>query len=229
MHTDFFVDPPSDSYINTDDGFMGEDEALKLADALSIVNAACCIVGINPSFTIKDGLTDFDFHSTSAGRPAKMPFGQTDLTISAICSAIKTEKLTPAHLEHADTESSKDTFYNIWETLIDVDELKRWLLSRNCKPPFFFGDEASSTPSYLEDTHPHYSPQIAAAIQAWEAIQDPELRKGKSVKGAATEWLETNYRALGLVHNGERNNNAITRIATLVNWETSGGAPKTPE
>jgi hypothetical protein len=147
---------------------------------------------------------------------------------TAICNAITGEKLKAAHIERPNVHGISDSLLDIWDTLIDVEELKRWLITRNCKPPFFFGADASNTPDYLEAKHPSFSPEIAAAIRAWEAIQDPELRKGKTVKAAATEWLETNYRELDLMHNGKRSNEAIKRIATLVNWESSGGAPKTP-
>ena len=165
----------------------------------------------------------------SGDAAASLPYTQVEMVVKAICAAITTRKIEPAYAARASiTMELGYTFYDIWETLIEVDELKRWLLSRNCKPPFFFGADASNTPDYLEVKHPNFSPEIAAAIRVWEAIQDPELRKGKTVKAAATEWLETNYRKLDLMHNGKRSNEAIKRIATLVNWESSGGAPKTP-
>jgi hypothetical protein len=209
--------------------FMSEDDALKLANALSIVNAACCIVNIAPSLaSYANGVTDFSLNTGDSGTDERLPLGQVKLAVSAMCSAITTGKLKPAHVERPDVEGAREAFFNIWETLIEVDELKRWLISRNCKPPFFFGADASNTPNYLESKNPNFSPEIAAAIKAWEAIQDSELRKGKTVKAAATDWLETNYRELGLIHKGKRSGSAIERIATIVNWETSGGAPKTP-
>jgi hypothetical protein len=209
-------------------GFMSEDSALKLADTLSIATAACCIVGISPSSMFRVNSRDFHLIIGDSNTNELLPTAQTNTVVDAICNAITTGKLETAHLERPDWEHSGETDYVIWETLIDVDELKRWLLSRNCKPPFFFGADASNTPDYLEPKNPNFSPEIAAAIKAWEAIQDSELRKGKSAKTAATEWLETNYRELGLIHNGKRSGSAIERIATIVNWETSGGAPKTP-
>lgn len=228
-HNNFRI-PDFERYsIGGAEGFMSEDSALKLADSLTIVSAACCIVGVAPSiagfgknctqFTLSVGDTDTD---------QLLPTAQACTVADSICNAIYTGKLKAACLERPQGEALLDINYNIWATLIDVDELKRWLVSRNCKPPFFFGADESNKPDYLDKKHPSFSLEIAAAIQVWEAIQDPELRIGKSVKGAATEWLETNYSELGLIHNGKRSASAIERIAAIVNWETSGGAPKTP-
>jgi len=212
------------------DDFMSEDDALKLEDVLSIVNAACCIVGVAPSIaTPVCDPAQFNLNVNDSNLNQLLPHGQTKIVVEAICHALATGKLETIRYERADVAGFGEVGYDLWKTLIDVDELKRWLLSRNCKPPFFFGNDASNIPDYLEIKHPSFSPEIAATIRVWEAIQDPELRKGgKTVKAAATEWLENNYRELGLIHNGERSKSAIDRIATLVNWEPSGGAPRTP-
>lgn len=216
-------------FLGEDTVFMNEDAALKLADALSIAHAACCIVGVPPSLaSYYNGPNQLSLNANDSNLNKLLPIAQTNTVVAAICNAITTGKLEVAYLERPDVMNIGESVFDIWESLISVDELKRWLLSRNCKPPFFFGADASNTPDYLEVKHPSFSPEIAAAIRAWEAIQDLELRKGKTVKAAATEWLEIHYRELGLIHNGERSKSAIERIATLVNWETSGGAPRTP-
>jgi hypothetical protein len=208
--------------------FMSEDDALKLADTLSIASAACCIVGVSPSLMPRCNSRTVHLNVGDSETNEYLPSVQTTVVLEAICNAITTGKLETAHLERPDSQYATVGDYVVWETLIEVDELKRWLLSRNCKPPFFFGADASNTPNYLESKHPNFSSEIAAAIKVWEAMQDSELRKGKTIKAAVKDWLETNYRELGLMHNGQRSNSAIERIATLVNWETSGGAPKTP-
>jgi hypothetical protein len=209
--------------------FMTEDDALKLADALSVVNAACCIVGVAPSLaSYFHGPEQFVLDANDSNTNQRLPETQARIVAMAICTAITTGKLKAAHIERPNVHGISESLLDIWDTLIDIDELKRWLLSRNSKPPFFFGANASNTPVYLEAKHPNYSPEIAAAIKVWKAIQDPELRKGKTAKAAAIDWLETNYRELGLMHQGKRSNAAIERIALVVNWETSGGAPKTP-
>lgn len=215
---------------------MKENEALKLADSLSLMQAACCIVGISPCLV----RPHFDSKGLSYEWAVEdyqhLPKRQLMTVVSAICNAISIKTIKAARtvypsfhdFEYLEVEL-KDTDYHLFETLIEVEELKKWLLSRNCRPTFFFGDEATKTPKYLDKTHPHFASQLAAAIQTWEAIQDPELRKRKSVKSAAKDWLQNHYTEFDLIHDGKRNESAIERIATLTNWEPGGGAPKTPE
>ena len=55
-----------------------------------------------------------------------------------------------------------------WEkTTVEVAELKRWLDSRGIRTGFFF-QEKPVRPEYLEPSHPHYSPRLAAAVGAWQ-------------------------------------------------------------
>lgn len=218
------------------DRVMTEDEALKLADSLSIIQAACCIVGISPSLVRPHFNSKGLSFVWATQNDFLLPERQLGVIVGAICNAITTQTIKaafvvypcPSDFEYLEVEL-KDTDYHLFETLIEVEELKKWLLSRNCRPTFFFGDEAAKTPKYLDKTHPHFASQLAAAIRAWEAIQDPELRKRKSVKSAAKDWLQNHYTEFDLIHDGKRNESAIERIATLTNWEPGGGAPKTPE
>lgn len=197
-----------------------EMELLKLADSLTTNQAACCILGIPPSLVSFDNLTGHpSWQSRAASSFPELPFHHLSTILGIIEAAIAAGSLTPL--------PSDDPMFE--EARIRVEELKDWLASKNRKPEFFFGSQASAVPDYLDENHPRFSHQLNAAVKAWEAIQDEELRKGKSIKAAATGWLENNYRALGLVHKGERNNSAIERIAALINWEPTGGAPKTPE
>src|SRR5690554_610527 len=201
---------------------LEEMELLKFSDSLSIFQAACCILGIPPSFVFIDEDTGgFGWHIPTANRYPDLPFHHLPTVAELIDSAISTGSLSIV--------SDESTFNELVSIRVRTDELKDWLASKNRKPEFFFGCQASAIPDYLNENHPHFSLQLHVAVKAWEAIQDEELRKGKSVKAAATAWIENNYRALGLVHEGRRNDSAIERIATLINWKPTGGAPKTPD
>lgn len=115
-----------------------------------------------------------------------------------------------------------------WATsLVGVDDLKNWLISRNMKTGFFF-ESKEKVSDYLDRAHPRFSAKLAAAINVWEAMDDENLLNGKSPKTAMTEWLTSRYKELGLVHNGKISNNAIENVVAVVNWQTTGGAPKTP-
>jgi hypothetical protein len=120
---------------------------------------------------------------------------------------------------------------------VRVASLKRWLRDRGFTTGFFFPAK-SDTPDYLNPKHPRYAPKLAAAISAWLAVGDENLRRGKSAKSAMSLWLTTNYRTLGLIHKrdneknktkvGDINKLAIQEAAKIANWEDEGGSPKTP-
>src|SRR5690554_734624 len=200
-----------------------EMELLKLSDSFSIAQAACCILGIPRSFVFIDEDIDcLRWHRPTENRYPDLPFRHLSTVVELIQGAISAGSLS---IVSFDNSAQSDLF----SIRVRADELKDWLASKNRKPEFFFGSQTTSIPDYLNENHPHFSLQLHVAAKAWEAIQDEELRKGKSVKAAATAWLENNYRALGLVQKGRRNDSAIERIATLINWKPTGGAPKTPD
>ncbi|MGF6634267.1 hypothetical protein OKW38_002952 [Paraburkholderia sp. MM5496-R1] len=78
---------------------------------------------------------------------------------------------------------------------------------------------------YRDMTHDRFAPKLAAAIDAWEAVTDPQ---GKHPKQALTQWLTTNAAALGLWDKNGPNKTAIEEAAKVANWKERGGAPKTP-
>lgn len=79
-------------------------------------------------------------------------------------------------------------------------------------------------PEYLNPTHPRYSYRMAAAVQVWEAITETGK---KGVKKAIEEWLLDHAKELGLIYQGKPSDKAIKEVATVANWNTAGGAPKT--
>ncbi|MFI9651516.1 hypothetical protein ABGV17_05860 [Guyparkeria sp. GHLCS8-2] len=124
-------------------------------------------------------------------------------------------------------------FPDWFETTVARDDLVSWLESRRFPVPFF-GLESEGKPAYLDREHPRYSPKLAAAVRAWEAMEDDELWSGQSPKSAATKWLESHYSELDLVttdrETGKRkmNQTGIEQAAAVVNWRPQGGSPKTP-
>jgi len=115
-------------------------------------------------------------------------------------------------------------------TLIDVKDLREWLVQRGLPSPFFFPDGLPAA-DYLNSSDPDFSPKLYAAIAAWMAVKaDPGLRRGKSVKSALSTWLNQHAAQYGLTkRDGTPNNTAIEEAAKVANWESTGGAPKTPE
>jgi hypothetical protein len=123
-------------------------------------------------------------------------------------------------------------FYRVWPdwhgSLIEVKDLREWLVQRGIESEFFFPDGLPN-PDYLNPSDPFFSPKLYAAIAAWMAIKaDRTLIRG-SAKKALTTWLKTNAAQHGLLkEDGEPNIEAIEYIAKVANWDTKGGAPKTP-
>jgi hypothetical protein len=120
------------------------------------------------------------------------------------------------------------------QTIIRVDDLKVWLLSKNLKPEFFFPEtqnilchpiksfaKENNIPDYLNEDHPRYSAKLAAAVEVWLAMENQKLLVGKSAKTAITEWLEQNY-------SEQLSKQATEECAKVANWDTKGGVPKTP-
>lgn len=90
--------------------------------------------------------------------------------------------------------------------------------------------ERSSDQPFLNDKHPCYSPKLAAALKAWQGVQDDEhIKKGlKSPKQVLEKWLKSHAAEYGLIKkDGRINNEGIEQIAKVVNWKPEGGANKT--
>jgi len=71
----------------------------------------------------------------------------------------------------------------------------------------------------LNRRHRHYSSELAIAIEIWLQLKDVENSK-KTPKTLVAELLHRRYRDRKL------SESAKTRIETMINWNKSGGAPK---
>lgn len=108
---------------------------------------------------------------------------------------------------------------------VSRDDLVPWLSRRGVRTGFFFSD-ASDAPDYLDPCNPRYSKKLAAAVRAWQAVTNPG---GKSPKQALEKWLREHAGEFGLTDDeGNPVTAAMTECSTVANWQTGGGAPKTP-
>ncbi|WP_375623191.1 MULTISPECIES: hypothetical protein [unclassified Bartonella] len=113
-----------------------------------------------------------------------------------------------------------------------VEDLKKWLLWRNKRFSFFFPEDDSAETkdqnyAFQDPTHPPYAPKLAAIVAAWEAVREAE--PNKSVKQTLIKWLQKNASQYNLLN--EKSNklkkDVIEQLASVANWEPTGGAPKT--
>ncbi|MBM4125301.1 MAG: hypothetical protein FJ246_10185 [Nitrospira sp.] len=126
---------------------------------------------------------------------------------------------------------SKPSDINCETTKVTHDDLKQWARKHGIKTDFFLQDN-TQVAGYLDKSNPCYSPKLAAAIRAWEAISAevanrPDLLANKKIKPLLENWLEEHAAEFGLIKSdGDYNKLGIEEIAKVANWDTGGGAPK---
>ncbi|KGG95552.1 hypothetical protein [Comamonas thiooxydans] len=208
-----------------------------LCDELSVKEAALLIVGVDPASETGSQCDTWKVHERPEGYEAVK---------RAICNALRKGQINGSNVEIFDYDINRNpigTFPNttdIESSVIERDSLVIWLKSRNVSTGFFFPPlQAVTGPEYLDPQHPRYSDKLAAAVMVWQAMEDENLRRGKSLVTAMKDWLETRYKEFNMVHDhdnpksnykvGERNDGAIKQVAQVANWLTKGGSTTTPE
>jgi len=188
----------------------------KLCDELTVVQAALLVVGEDPSPLE----IDIDRKTTS-----NQPRGY-NAAKNAILSAIK-NKLLKGELGCESDDFSQE-YVSPGISTVKVEDLKRWLRSKGFEKHFFFFPEGLDG-EFLDEDHPRYSPKLAAAVKAWEALEDDELLKSTTPKKAVQKWLRINAVEFNLCDSdGLLVESAIEEISKVVNWNQKGGAPSTP-
>jgi len=202
-------------------------EYWKLADQLSAHDASCLIIGIDPEETRQyfEWTQDFDlarhqFKSSPSGYIA---------TRQALLAGLRSNTIDGNY--HLDSDMNGNEWTDISQCYVVVDSLKDWLSKKGFDSGFFFPD-ATVDIDYLNKNHPHYSNKLAAAINAWQAVSNNSAyqNNGKTTKQNLINWLTAHAAEFDLIKDdGEINTNAIeNQVSMVANWDTSGGAPKTP-
>jgi hypothetical protein len=210
---------------------MDIDPMWHLADVLSLQDAAALIAGFDPN--------EIDRCRNDSGFQQNYP--RLYPVEKALRNAVRSDLLEPdgsstiAIVRPPNKSKKSEVDFqtidhpSMSHTRVKVDNLRRWLESRGFKTGFFF-PQADDTPDFLDPSHKNYAPKLAAAIKAWQAVNaNPELLVGKTVKKALIKWLHKNADQLELTKDdGNPNEQGIKDIAKIANWDTKGGAPKTP-
>ncbi len=198
----------------------------RLCDNLSILQAALLIVGEDPSSNhiyLENWKID--------ERPLGYEAAKTAL-INAVLGGSIQARIIPIY-EHdingnicGEVPESVD----INETKLLVHDIKQFLKTRGFNAGFFFPAGGETSPDYLSKNCPFYAPKLAAAMEVWKAVSNnPLLRKGTTPKQAMMKWLRENANQFGLTKDdGHPNDQGIEEISKIANWDTKGGAPKTP-
>ena len=229
----------------------------KLADTLTVQQAAALIAGVEPSAVVfdKDGTPQGFKHEgnteANAIHGCQVAFNalKNDINGGKLKATIRhdarlrefgespgiAERVQQGVLvDEGDPERGFSTPPFIYretpnwkETTVDRSDLVAWLESRGFNTGFFFPKVASSSPNYLNPKHPRYAPKLAAAVRVWRATEDTG---GKTAKQAIRKWLREHATQFGLTgEDGLPVKSAIEAIAKIANWQPEGGAPTTPD
>lgn len=194
----------------------------RLCDELSVIQAALLTVGVDPSSAEGSNCENW--------KPEERPKGY-EAAKTAIANALRKGTVTGYLVQEYDFDynGNRSGFVegsiDIPASRVDVSSLKQMLAGRGVTTGFFFPAEPE-TADYLDQNHPRYSPKLAAAVRAWQEVPDPQ---GKTPKQALEKWLRAHAARFGLIDDeGNPTNQAMSECSTVANWQTAGGAPKTP-
>ncbi len=195
----------------------------RLCDELSIIQAALLVAECDPG-----GKYGYAENWDIDERPMGYEAAKTAITNAFRRGAIKGQLIPKYEYDINGNQCGEiEDSINLVESRVAVDSLRDWLKTRGIRTGFFF-PTTPDAPDYLNQNHPRYSAKLAAAVKVWHAMEDENLMRGKAVKDAMREWLESRYRELGLTWKGEINKSGIDEAVKVANWKTDGGATKTP-
>lgn len=196
----------------------------RLCRELTVTQAALLVAGYDPggrygaceSWPLGERPKGYEAIKTALQQAVRTGHLRAQIVITdSVCGGQQQRRLPEGYLPDGEPD---------WElTTIDAAGLQSWLERRGVTTGFFF---SRITPAYLDASHPRYSPKLAATVRAWQAVEDPQ---GKSAKQALMEYLRANGARYGLIDaDGRLNEQGIEECAKVANWQTAGGAPRTP-
>jgi len=192
----------------------------RLADSLTLTQAALLIVGINPGKCKIYNARDIENSTIRNEDNINLPAAQFRAVYHSIVAAGRAERLKVTWLYVGDFKEHLDEPNSV----VDVEDLKAWLLMRGFQYNFFFPE--ADLHEFKDPKHPRYASKLAAIVAAWEAVTEAE--RNKTVKQTLVKWLNKEAAKYGLLDdNNEPRKKIIEDLASIANWEPTGGAPKT--
>lgn len=201
---------------------QNDDDILlwRLADTFSVTHAALLAVDINPA---KVELSNPKVPEDSKIIDEKDIFLPTARFRAVYCSILSAASSGKLKIKWYYNDHNGE-YIDAPNSMVGVEDLKKWFESRGFKPKIFFPDV--EVHEFKDPDHPRYAPKLAAVVGAWEALKKAD--PNKTVKQTLVKWLNLNaakYELLG--EDGLPRANIIQELAGIANWEPSGGAPKT--
>lgn len=187
----------------------------RLSPFLTIEDAAILIAGGDPA--VQDEI--------QAGSFPDSPYIQVKRTTKhpGFFAAMEALRLAVDH-DDIQNDFRAGGHSEVGQAVVKVEDLKNWLRNRGVASGFFFPEPPPDREDFNDQSHEHFSPELALAVAAWRALANTEkFRRGP--KAAIEDWLEANPSEWQ--SEAELSVSARERIATLVNWKRTGGAPTT--
>lgn len=195
----------------------------RLCDELTITQAALLVCGVDPS-ECQDYVENWQASDRPVGYDAAKMAISTALKNGDIQGSLDTYK----EEDEAWAAFTGRTKVDLVKSHVEVASLRKWLKKRGFNTGFFL-EFHEETPDYLDVFHPRYSSKLAMAVNAWLAMEDSEKLAGKSPKQALDKWIREHAAQYGMTDSeGNPVNQAVEDCCKVANWNTTGGAPKTP-
>ena len=170
--------------VNSPDGPLG---AWHLHDKYTIIEAALLIAGHDPA-AFKD--------------VERLPWGERPDGYEAVKTALikHIEERGDFGIHVGLDRWGRGT--DIHRSTVSFTEVRQWLADRGHVEGFFGRKQKIATktlPGYLDRNHPRYAPKLAAAVAAWEAVEEIAKRHPKSPKTMLSDWLMEHAAKLDLL------------------------------
>lgn len=198
---------------NLDDLFFPYWREWQYLEMLSIRTTACLLTETDPAK-----------HQNNRILPSSTTAMVIALEQAVILGMLKSHSLLAwdyeGNLERVDVSELENYSHISDDSMIKKTELAQWCEAKGIPHRWPLSSRAAKE---LENRTPidQYPLELRAAIEVFEAVKnDPSATSRRSPKAAITTWLETNRPELSI--------SARERVATVANWQPSGGAPKTP-
>ncbi|WP_429931482.1 hypothetical protein [Agrobacterium vitis] len=193
----------------------------RLADKLTIVQAALLVIGVEPQ-----GVSDSVERWADGSKPDNYTAVRDSIANAIENSSIK-GKLLYQNSEYdqfgACLNEGDDLDFN--KSSVEVTSLRNWLAERGFEAEAL-AKSRDEPQGFRDPKHPRYSNKLAAVVEAWEQFE-PDSNEVGTPKQQLMKWLRLNASRFELTDSdGRPSENVIEELAKVANWAKGGGAPK---
>jgi len=206
--------------------FRAINHLWRLVDPLNVEDAAALIAGFDPK-TIRYNDNGGAWFESETGQSESEGIRWVETALTALKNAVLAGYLE-ANLQRYSPyamPSNVEKPIDWGKSTVTVQNVRMWLQSKGISNGFFF-PEPTKTADFLDPNHPRYAPKLAAVVRAWEEYK---YSPGRTPKQTLSKWLDEHAGEFDLTDDdGMPRAKLIEELSAIPNWQTNGGAPKTP-